>query len=645
MAENPQRLRVTELDFDDIKDNLKSFLQNQDTFSDYNFEGSGLNILLDTLAYNTHYLAYNLSMALNESFLDSALLRSSVVSQAKTLGYIPRSIRASNAIVNIRINDPTLLQATLSKGSTFKTNVDGTSYYFVSVSDFSTTRENNILEFINVPIYEGTYVTTEYTVNNANITQRYILPANTDTTTLSVAIQNSSSDTEQRSYSFAEDISELTNLSEKYFLQEIENGQFEIYFGDGVLGKKLVNGNIVIIRGVVTNGLDANGANAFTIQGNISGASNLVVSTVSSSIGGDVAESIESIKFFAPLGYSAQNRAVTAYDYKTIVPKVYPNAQSVQVWGGEENDPPRYGSVFIGVKPYSGISLTESQKQVIVDKIKKYTVLSTTPVIVNPEIVSVILNVVFRYNENMTNKTSSELISMVNTNILDYALNDLEKFNRMYRHSELLKIIDNTHTSILSSIVRTNISASFTPSLSSSQQYMIKFKNAIYHPHTGHETVIKTTAFKISGSELEHFLDDDGNGNIRLYYQVGTTKTYVNNILGTIDYANGLLTLNNLNITSTTNVDGTIRIFTISNSNDLIPVREQIITIDIGNMSISGITDNFEKSSAQASQIGLFNLFNVTQGDKFINVNKNLKDIINVNASFTTLNNSGGSYY
>ena len=271
--------------------------------------------------------------------------------------------------------------------------------------------------------------------------------------------------------------------------------------------------------------------------------------------------------------------------------------------------------------------------------------LSTTPVIVNPEIVSVILNVVFRYNENMTNKTSSELISMVNTNILDYALNDLEKFNRMYRHSELLKIIDNTHTSILSSIVRTNISASFTPSLSSSQQYMIKFKNAIYHPHTGHETVIKTTAFKISGSELEHFLDDDGNGNIRLYYQVGTTKTYVNNILGTIDYANGLLTLNNLNITSTTNADGTIRIFTISNSNDLIPVREQIITIDIGNMSISGITDNFEKSSAQASQIGLFNLFNVTQGDKFINVNKNLKDIINVNASFTTLNNSGGSYY
>ena len=198
-----------------------------------------------------------------------------------------------------------------------------------------------------------------------------MIPANTDTTTISVSIQNSISDTEQRSYSFAEDISELTDLSEKYFLQEVENGQFEIYFGDGVLGKKLVNGNIVIIKGVVTNGLNGNNANSFTIQGNVSGASNLTVRTVAAATGGDVAESIESIKFFAPLGYSAQNRAVTAYDYKALIPKVYPNAQSVQVWGGEENDPPRYGAIYIAVKPYSGISLTETQKQVIVDRIKK----------------------------------------------------------------------------------------------------------------------------------------------------------------------------------------------------------------------------------------------------------------------------------
>lgn len=645
MAENPQRLRVTELDFDEIKNNLKNFLKNQDTFTDYNFEGSGLNILLDTLAYNTHYLAYNLSMALNESFLDSASLRTSVVSQAKTIGYVPRSIRASNAVVNVKVNDSTLIQASMSKGTTFKTTVDGSSYYFVTTSDFSTTKENDVLEFVNVPIYEGTYVTTEYTVDYTNINQRYLLPANTDTTTLNVVVQNSSSDTEQRSYSFAEDISELTNLSEKYFLQEIENGQFEIYFGDGVLGKKLVNGNIVIIRGVVTNGLDANGANSFTIQGNISGASNLTVSTVSASIGGDVAESIESIKFFAPLGYSAQNRAVTEYDYKILVPKVYPNAQSVQVWGGEENDPPRYGAVYIGVKPYSGISLTESQKQVIVDRIKKYSVLSTTPIIVNPEIVSVILNIVFRYNENTTNKTVSELISMVNTNVLDYAVNDLEKFNRMYRHSELTKIVDNTHTSILSSIVRMNISASFTPSLSTSQQYIINFKNALYHPHTGHASIIKTTAFKITGSTLDHYLDDDGAGNVRLYNQVGTTKTYVNNILGTIEYSSGKITLTDLNIASTTNTDGTVRIFTIPSSSDVIPVREQIITVDIGNNVIAGVTDNFEKSAAQASQIGLFNLFNVTEGDKFINIDKNIKDIINVNTSFTTLGNSGGSYY
>lgn len=645
MAENPQRLRVTELDFDNIKDNLKAYLKNQDVFTDYNFEGSGLNILLDTLAYNTHYLAYNLSMAMNESFLDSAMLRSSVVSQAKTIGYVPRSIRSAVATVNVIINDPTLIQATLEKGTAFRTSIDGTSYSFINISDYSSSRENGILQFLNVPIYEGTYVTTQYTVDYTNLTQRYLIPANTDTTTISVSIQNSSSDTEQRSYSFAEDISELTDLSEKYFLQEVENGQFEIYFGDGVLGKKLVNGNIVIIKGVVTNGLNGNNANSFTIQGNVSGASNLTVRTVAAATGGDVAESIESIKFFAPLSYSAQNRAVTAYDYKALIPKVYPNAQSVQVWGGEENDPPRYGAIYIAVKPYSGISLTETQKQVIVDRIKKYSILSTTPIIVNPEIVSVLLNVTFRYNENLTNTTVSELNSMVTKNILDYGLNDLERFNRMFRHSELTKIIDNTHTSILSSIVRMNISASFIPSINTSQQYIINFRNALYHPHTGHEPIIKTTSFKVSGSDLDHYLNDDGNGNIRLYNQVGTTITYVNNLIGTIEYSTGKITLNSLNVTSVGNNDGTIRIFTIPSSYDIIPVKQQIVTIDIANLTVTGLTDNFEKNTAQRSQIGLFSLFNIVEGDKFINIDKNLKDIVNLNASFTTLSNSGGSYY
>jgi len=645
MAENSQRLRVTELDFDNIKDNLKAYLKNQDVFTDYNFEGSGLNILLDTLAYNTHYLAYNLSMAMNESFLDSAMLRSSVVSQAKTIGYVPRSIRSAVATVNVIINDPTLIQATLEKGTAFRASIDGASYSFINISDYSSSRENGILQFLNVPIYEGTYVTTQYTVDYTNLTQRYLIPANTDTTTISVSIQNSSSDTEQRSYSFSEDISELTDLSEKYFLQEVENGQFEIYFGDGVLGKKLVNGNIVIIKGVVTNGLNGNNANSFTIQGNVSGASNLTVRTVAAATGGDVAESIESIKFFAPLGYSAQNRAVTAYDYKALIPKVYPNAQSVQVWGGEENDPPRYGAIYIAVKPYSGISLTETQKQVIVDRIKKYSILSTTPIIVNPEIVSVLLNVTFRYNENLTNTTVSELNSMVTKNILDYGLNDLERFNRMFRHSELTKIIDNTHTSILSSIVRMNISASFIPFINTSQQYIINFRNALYHPHTGHEPIIKTTSFKISGSDLDHYLNDDGNGNIRLYNQVGTTITYVNNLIGTIEYSTGKITLNNLNVTSVGNNDGTIRIFTIPSSYDIIPVKQQIVTVDIANLTVTGLTDNFEKSTAQRSQIGLFSLFNIVEGDKFINIDKNLKDIVNVNASFTTLSNSGGSYY
>ena len=302
MAANPKRLNVTELDFDDIKDNLKVFLKGQTEFTDYDFEGSGMNILLDTLAYNTHYLAFNANMLANEMFLDSASLRSSIVSHAKTLGYVPTSARASTAVVDIALNTSNA-SATMDAGAVFNTTIDGTAFTFVNTTDVTSTNIGNAIVFSNTTLYEGTYITTRYTVDSQDVEQKFLINENrVDTRTLTVKVQNSSSDSTTTSYTLADDIASVTSTSTVYFLQEVEAGKFEVYFGDGVIGKALSDGNIVILQFVVTNKAEGNGATTFTSAGAIDGVTNVGVTTISSSVGGAEPESLSSIKFKPNVG-------------------------------------------------------------------------------------------------------------------------------------------------------------------------------------------------------------------------------------------------------------------------------------------------------------------------------------------------------
>ena len=382
------KLQVTELDFDNIKTNLKTYLKGQSEFSDYNFEGSGLSTLVDLLAYNTHYLAMNANYFTNEMFLDTATSRDSVVSHAKELGYTPRSARAPKAFVDISVPvvNPNITSVTMSKGTRFTTNFDGTTYGFLVNEDITSSVSGSRASFVNVPIYEGTLATAKYTVDSNNPDKKYLITSNrADTTTLKVSVQTSATDTRLATYKLATELTNVTATSQVYFLQEEHHGEFEVYFGDNVLGQGLVDGNIVILEYIVTNQAEANGATLFSAP-SIGGQSGASVTTIADATGGDVPETIQSIKYYAPLNYTAQNRAVTAFDYKALIPKVYPNVKSIQVWGGEDNDPPVYGQVYVSLTPTAGTTLTQSQKANIVSDLKQYNIASVRPVIVDPEI-------------------------------------------------------------------------------------------------------------------------------------------------------------------------------------------------------------------------------------------------------------------
>ena len=611
MATTEKRLDVTDLDFDDIKTNLKTFMRNQSEFTDYDFEGSGMNAILDVLAYNTHYLAMNMNMVANEAFLDTASVRSSVVSHAKTLGYTPNSVRAPIANVNVTLNNiGSLTSATIPVGTIFTTVIDDINYQFVTVAEHTRQIENGIISFNNIPIHEGTYVTNRYTVDIDNVDQKfYINDANGDTTTLIVDVFDNSSSTLSTTFTLATDTTQTASDSNVYFLQESVDGKFEIYFGDGITGKALSDGNIVRMRYVVTNKEKANGASSFTTSATISGITNITTATVSPASGGAEKESIQSIKFNAPLDYAAQGRAVTVNDFKAIVPKVYANAKSVQVYGGEDNDVPTYGKVYISIVPTTG-AITASAKLDIVRQLKNnYTVASVTPEIVDPEYTKLRLNVNFAYNSKNTIKAQETLISNVKRTITNFNTNNLTKFDAAFRYSAFTTLIDNTDDAITSNITTVKLSKDFIPTIGTSTKYIIPFNNALYNPHSGHDAdsggILSSSGFKISGNTNEMFLNDDGQGNVRMYYVVdGTTNTYQDNNAGTINYRTGEIVLTSFNITEVSNVDGTtstnIRLIVSPESNDVIAVRNQVLEIDTANLIVNANVDTIATGSASA---------------------------------------------
>ena len=599
------RLEITDLDFDSVKANFKTFLSQQKEFTDYNFEGSGMSVLMDLLAYNTHYLAFHANMLANEMFIDTALTRDSAVSHAKSLGYLPTSTKSPYAIVTITVYDVPIsqLSVVMVAGTIFTTSINGTSYQFVTISDHTATSDTGIFVFSDVSIYEGTRIDYTYTVNTSNLEQRFVIPSNSaDTSTLVVTVQASASDVTSETYTLNTDYALLKSTSLNYFLQEIEDGQYEVYFGDGITGKKPIDGNIVTLKYVVTNGSLADGASVFTAASNIGGYTNITTLATGSASGGGDAESVDSIKFNAPLKYAAQGRAVTPDDYKAIVPSVYSNIKSIQVWGGEDNDPPIYGKVFIAIRPNSGLSLTTTTKNLIISSLKNYNVASIVPEIVDPEILFIVMNVTNRYNPTLTEKSKSDINALVETTITQFNTNNLQKFDSVFRHSNFVKTVDDTDTAILSSTATLKLKRIITPTLNAITKYTVSFNNAAYHPAAlWSQTVVESTGFYLAGNTNEQFIDDDGSGNLRTFYLLGgVTKTITNASAGTITYTTGQLVLTALNVTTTTNGNTTIDITVKPDSNDVIPVRNQVIEIDTVATSVSTEVDEFAAGSATA---------------------------------------------
>ena len=600
MASN--KLVVSDLDFDTIKSNIRAFLQDQPEFSDYNFEGSGFAVLIDTLAYNTHYLGFNANMLANEIYLDSADIRKNIVSLAKMLGYTPSSPKAPKAELDIVLNNATGVSVTMDKGTSFSTTVDGVGYQFVTNEEITINPVDGVYRFSNVPIYEGTLVTFRYTVDSTDVDQKFVIPSvNADTSTLKVTVQNSASDTTLNTYTLATGVRGLSSTSKVYFLQETDTGKFEVYFGDGVLGRKLSDGNIVILEYVVSNKEEANGASSFTLGSSIGGFSDVSITVNSVAQGGAEAESKESIRFNAPLQYTAQDRAVTGTDYETIVRSLYPNALSISAWGGEEDETPVYGVVKIAIKAASGSTLTNQTKTDIVNSLREYNIASVRPVIVDPETTSVILTSTVRYDAKLTPKTASTLRSEIIDAITNYNTNTLQRFDGIFRYSKLTGLIDDVNDSIVSNITTVRVRKSFTPTLSTSTRYDVYFRNAFYNPHTGHNAnfggILSSTGFFVTGNANEMFLDDDGSGNVRRYYLDNGVKIYVNDTQGTINYTTGQITINSLNISSISNIRGSsstvVELTVIPNSNDIVPVRNTIVEIDIANSNIVVEKDTF----------------------------------------------------
>jgi hypothetical protein len=618
MAANRQRLSVTEFDFDEVKDNLKLFMRNQTEFKDYDFEGSGLSALLDVLAYNTHYLGFNANMLANEMFLDSSQLRSSVVSHAKTLGYTTRSATASNAVVDIFLNT-TNASATMPAGTVFSASVDDASYQFVTISEVTASNSGSSITFNDVRIYEGSYVSSRYVADTQNVEQRFLINDDrADTTTLSVIVQNSATDTTQTTFTRSTDISGLTSTSNVYFIQEVEDGQYEIYFGDGILGSAIEDGNIVIMQYVVTNKGAANGASTFTSSSAIDTVNSVNVATVSNSAGGSEPEGIESIKYNAPLDYASQGRCVTTEDYKTYVKQLFANTQAVSVWGGEDgsfndvsgvSDVAEYGKIFISVKSTTGLNLNEVQKAQLVTDLAPYTVASITPVVVDPETLNIILNVNFKYDTNATSSAKETIESLVSKTVTSFNNDNLKVFSSVFRHSQFTGLVDDADPSILSNITTVSLGSLYTPNTAGSYSFTVNFANALYNPHSGHNSasggIIASTGFFVSGNTNEMFFDDDGVGNLRIYYLVSGVRTYFSSAAGTVDYATGLISVSPVFITTISNVDGNIssaiRFTAIPSSTDIVGKRNQILEIDIVNTTIGGNQDTIAVNSGGGS--------------------------------------------
>ena len=603
-------LNVTELDFDQIKDNLKNYLKQQSEFNDYNFEGSGLSTLLDVLAYNTHYNAVAAHYSLNEAFLDSAQIRGNVVTRAKLLGYVPRSVLAPKATIQLVVDNsagpsfPTTL--TLPRGTKLTTTVQGETYQYVVVNSQTVTGSaTQQFTFDAVEIAEGTYKSLLYRVDNDIESQKFqISDSDVDTSTLRVRVQENEEALTYDIYSRFESLLNVDSASQIHYIQENTNGKYEVYFGDGVIGKKPINNNIVTLDYIYTHGDESNGASTFNLSSTLSGLVNATytVTTVTPSAGGADRESMESIRFNAPLTFTAQNRAVTSDDYRAIILKSFSNVSSISTWGGEDNDPIDFGKVYVAIKPLTGATLTAAEKLTIKDTVLKgKNIVSITPEIVDPNFTNLELDVFFKYNPNLTDRTNVELQGVVRDTISDYNFNNLNKFDGVFRYSQILKAIDSSDRSILNSTIRPymfqTISAKTTATLNN---FILTYASGIFESGSEKEFILTSTAFKIGG--VDHYLGDkvvtgSANRTVIVYKIVeGSNITVINNA-GSIEASTGRVVINNFAVDTNTDIKVTV----IPNSLDIAPKRDQLLNIDQTYVSISAEVDTISTAGASGS--------------------------------------------
>ena len=481
------RLRVTELDFDTIKTNLKAFLKQQSEFTDYDFDGAGLSILVDLLAYNTHYNAYYLNMVANEAFLDTALLRDSVVSHAKTFGYTPYSRKAPTAIINFVANSSSATSSTLTlpSGYSFLSNqIDGKSYNFVVLNDTTVTKANSQFTFESLQILEGQLITYSFTQDNgSNPKQIFTLPDDSiDTTTIKVVVSPSSTNTQITTYTQVSDVLDLTANSSVYFLQESRSGNYEIYFGNDVVGKKIPDGSVVSVTYLITNATAANKANNFIARDTLTDSigeslTNFVITPISAAAGGAERESVDEIKFAAPLQYATQNRLVTVKDYESYIKRNYPSIDSLSVWGGEDEVPAIYGKVLVSLKPKDGYYLSEAEKQRIIDEIiKPKSIISVSAEIRDPDYLYILLNNQVKYDPKKTTLTEQALSNSIRNAIISYKNTFLNKFNAIFALSRLTDQVDNVDiNAIAGSETNVKLQKRVVPELGTNANYTVNF--------------------------------------------------------------------------------------------------------------------------------------------------------------------------
>jgi len=607
--------KFSNLDFDQIKTSIKDYLRANSTFTDFDFEGSNFSILIDTLAYNTYITAFNSNMVVNESFLDSATLRENVVSLARNIGYVPRSRSSSRATVSFNV--PTTSSSstlTLDAGLVCVGTADNSDYIFSIPESITTTINSGVASFNNINIHQGTFLRKTFVVDGS-LDQRFILDNSfIDSATIVVYVKGISDTGLGREYKKVDNILNINKTSEIYLIQEVQDEKYELLFGDGYFGKKLVNGTVITVTYIVTEGKDGNGASNFSFSGRFLDANNVIVipsgsitvTTVSAAANGSDIESVDSIKYFAPRIYSSQYRAVTARDYEAIIQSVYPNTESVSVVGGEELSPPQFGNVLISIKPRNGDFISDFDKQTILSKLKNYSLTGINQKIIDLKVLYVEIDSAIYYNNPQVtnvNNLKTNIISTLNT----FATSNINKFGGRFKYSKLCQTIDNVDNAITSNITRVVIRRNLKALINTPAQYELCFGNAFYYKPEGFN--IKSTGFTLRDRVGTFYFTDtpqsQTTGIISVVREKNEQGKYVVEVesAGIVDYKTGEIKISTIVVTSTTVQNNVIEIQAIPESNDVIGLKDLYLSFSVAKSKINMVKDTIT-SGEQISGVG-----------------------------------------